>query len=338
MPLKKAKHANPLGDESTFTDSSCYPNCHMNWDQLGFYSLCYSIAFNNDKLLTYSGRSIAALTGALPGTKRSTHKKAASLVTELVDGGWFELLNESKYLGSAKRSARKFRVLSHDEWASKHPNCCPTVKRLGESFGHAGLAEPTGIGLGGSDGPVGGSSGPIDGLCGVQVVNTELILNKEAAAIDVPSGVYPATATPVTPQEEETQDSGGGSDRPTKSPLSAMSSTANPALSMSRELIALFESRMLIKQQTDGITSAAWDVVAKHPVEAVKKLLDWIAQDKFWSTRVYGKGALRSFIRNFGTISKQYETAANKAIKGSRLKSANVAPPAEGFKYQGEIV
>jgi hypothetical protein len=102
----------------------CYPHFHMTATEYAIYDVCRALSGKHDGILFFSGPRLAKRFRSMSKNTPYTALKS------LLDMKWFEPQGEPgsrKDESTGKHLATRYKVLTHEEWAAKHPNCCPNV-------------------------------------------------------------------------------------------------------------------------------------------------------------------------------------------------------------------
>jgi hypothetical protein len=270
----------------------------MTVAEYGLYSHLREVSFKYEHVYRFDDRKIASRFTS--GSKDTFNRLRHSLAKK----GFVVYTGPQRKDSSGRYESQEGRILSHDEWALQHPGICIT-----------GLTDETGnqvTGLTDATGPV----SPVRH----KSINPNSIKHDDAAPCvfntDRMQAARPNTSpvSPVRPAE----------------PLSVTNTQSSPKLT---RLAEVTQGQVLMKQSIDLIEG--FEHLDRLPLAEVERVLLWALDEPFWSQRIVGARALRTFVRNFPTIRRQM-TAVKKSPKGV-LKAESVRPTGN-FKYQGDIL
>jgi hypothetical protein len=113
-------------------------------------------------------------------------------------------------------------------------------------------------------------------------------------------------------------------------------STLSELAAIVKSRVNMTQSMELTQRESPGI-----EALDGTPLQDISSALDWALEEPFWSQRIGGAGALKSFLRNLTTIQRQIaakEKATSKTNQ-TKLKAASVAAlPNKAFAYEGEVL
>lgn len=101
----------------------CFDNMHLTPAQYGFMGLARSLSHKTGEL-TFDGRKFGQMFGGNAADGHSGKNPMYRLARELAATGWLEVVTASVKGTAGKYSETVYHVLTHDEWAIKHPGCC----------------------------------------------------------------------------------------------------------------------------------------------------------------------------------------------------------------------
>jgi len=117
--------ANEKGSMSKNNETKCFTNYHLTPAEFGLWEICRSLSHQTG-ILYFNGPGIAA---RFKDTGKNTIYNIAAALTQK---GWLRLLKDSVRRRDGMFSPRQYRVLTHEEWATEHPNQCGlTVPEIG---------------------------------------------------------------------------------------------------------------------------------------------------------------------------------------------------------------
>jgi len=99
----------------------CFPNHHMRPEEYALWDVSRSLAHKTG-VLYFDGREMAKRFKAT--AKNRIYRAARGLVEE----GWFEVIaDHARDKRTGLYSCTRYRVLSAEDWARKHPHDCVTL-------------------------------------------------------------------------------------------------------------------------------------------------------------------------------------------------------------------